>query len=286
MDDSTPLDPSVPQTPPVAMPNPHSNEAVPASESGMRPEAAANAEVRPEQDEPGGPLGGLVGTAATQASSEAAPGNVDTALLESMGVEGEGIESSQILGLVAGVVFAVIGLGVVLVCLFYLPYLQQTGNRASDVSDYPELEQSRTEARAKLGQYARQDSLYHVPIEQAMSVVAGRYAAAEAGAQAPAGLPATRQQWNTLMLNRGTGTAVQNPAGLARRTTVEQERLAAESEGEAGASRGTAPAGARPPNAPALVPRTPGQTNEAVGTDDVPTQGPLPTTLGDAQHDG
>ena len=285
MDDSTPLDPSVPKAPPVTVPNPHSGEPTPSPQSGMRPEAAANPEVRPEQDEPGGPLVGLVGTAATQASAEATPANADTALLENMGVESEGIESGQLLGLVAATIFAVAGLAVVLIFLFYLPFRQQVGNTASDVTDYPELEQSRTEARAKLSQYALSDSLYHVPINQAMSVVAGRYAAAGAGSPATAGLPSTRQQWNTLMINRGTGTAVQNPTGLARRTTVEQERLAAESEGQAGAARTTSGA-PRPANAPALTPRQPVQTNEAVGTDGIPAQGPAPTTLGDTQNDG
>jgi hypothetical protein len=257
----------------------------------MRPEAAANPEIRPEQDEPGGPLAGLVGTAATQAATEAAPANADAELLEKMGVENEGIESGQLLGLVTATIFAVAGLAVVLIYLFYLPFRQQVGTQAGDVSDYPELEQSRTEALAKLNQFARTDSLYNVPINQAMSVVAGRYAASSgaAGSAAPAGLPATRQQWNTLMLNRGIGTAIQNPTGRPRRTTVEQERLAATSSGAAGAARTATGStqGQTPAEriAPGMTPRTPGMTNEEVGVDDSGAE-QAPTTLGDAQHDG
>ena len=283
MDEKTPTTPgpdALP-TPPVAVPNPHSGEAQPDALSGIRPEAEASRDealaagsrgALPIQDEPGGPLAGLVGTASTQAAAEATPANTDTALLEQMGVESEGIESGQLLGLVVAVVISVIGLVVVLVFLFYIPFRQQVGNSASDVLDYPELEQSETEARAKLNQFARADSTYQVPIDQAMSVVAGRYRAADTSRAS--GLPETRQQWNTLMANRGTGTAVQTPAGMARRTSVEQERLAALSNGEAGAAPGRG-----------LPRRAPGQTDEQVGTDGTPTA-PAPTTLGEAQSDG
>ena len=268
MDDNTPTTPG--QTPPVTVPNPHADAPAPSPQDGMRPEAAANPAVRPEQDEPGGPLAGLVGTAATQAAAEATPSEADAALLENMGVESEGIESGQILGLVAATIFSIISLAVVLIFLFYLPYRQQVVEIASDVPEYPELAQVNTEAAAKLGQYARADSSYQVPIGRAMSVVAGRYTAAGA---APADLPSTRQHWNTLSLNRGVVPAMQNPAGVARRTTVEQERLAAESNGEVGAARTATPAPAT------------GQTNEEVGVDDN-TSRPAPTTLGDAQTDG
>ena len=272
MDDPTPDPAARPTPPPVAVPNPHGDEPAPPPQSGMRPEAAASMNVRPEQDEPGGPLAGLVGTAGAQAAAEAAPAGTDAALLETMGVEAEGIESGQLLGLVAGVIVSIIALGVVLVFLFYIPFRQQVGDTASDVSDYPELEQSETEARAKLNQFARADSTYQVPIEQAMSVVTGRYR--QAGTEAPAGLPATRQEWNTLMTNRGTGAAVQLPTDGESLKAAEQERLAAFSAGQAGvAPRATLP------------PRVVGQTNEEVGTDDT-TNEPAPTTLGEAQSDG
>ncbi len=151
MDDQTPTTPDPDRTPPVAVPNPHSGKPVPTPQEGMRPEAAQNPAVRPEQDEPGGPLGGLVGASATQAAAEAVPGastptealpgDPGAALLEQMGVEEEGIESGQLLGLVAGVVAGIIALGVGLIFLFYLPYRAQVGERQDNVEQYPELEQ-------------------------------------------------------------------------------------------------------------------------------------------------
>ena len=252
MDDTTPTTPG--QTPPVTVPNPHADAPAPSPQDGMRPEAAADPAVRPEQDEPGGPLGGLVGAAATQAAVEASPADADAALLETMGVEGEGIESGQILGLVAATIAAIFALAAGLFFLFYLPFRQQVGDSASNVAQYPELEQVHTEGLAKLGQYARADSLYQVPIGQAMSVVAGRYATA---GTAPAGLPSTRQQWNTLSLNRGLGTSAQTINGLQGEATVENQRLAAESEGAVGSRAGVA--------TPIVTPDA--TTDEEVGVD-------------------
>lgn len=283
MDDQTPTTPDSDRTPPVAVPNPHIGKSAPKPLEGMRPEAAQNPAVRPEQDEPGGPLGSLVGASATQAVAEAVPSaNTPTealpadpgaALLEQMGVEEEGIESGQLLGLVAGVLVGIVALGVVLVYLFYIPYRDQVGMRSDDVEQYPELEQSRTEALAKLGQYARADSVYQMPIDQAMSVVAGQYRTIEG--DVPSGLPSTRQQWNTLSLNRGEGTTVQNPMGRQEQASVENQRLALESNGQAGSRAGVS----QP-----VVPRQ-GTTNEQVGTDGTPSE-PAPVTLGGDSSDG
>lgn len=251
-------------TPLPVVPNPHGDVPVPGPQAGMRPEAVANADVRPEQDEPGGPLASLVGAASTQVATETAPAGSDAAVLEQMGVEGEGIESGQLLGLVAATIFAIVALAVVLVYLFYIPFRQQVGDTAGDVSDYPELEQSRTEARAKLGQYSRADSTYAVPIDRAMSLVAGQYRSGD-GTAAGGGQPTTSQQFNTLMTNRGAGAAVQRPAAR--------------------------PAGARlPNNSPGGVrlapeaPVAPGRTNEEVGVDDAQRDA-SPTTLGDVQSE-
>ena len=241
----------------------------------MRPEAAANAAVRPEQDEPAGPLGSLVGAASTQATLEATPAATpsDSDLLASMGVESEGIESGQILGLVAGVVVSVVALAVVLVYLFIIPTRQQAGTDRSNVSEYPELEQSRTEGRAKTSLFARNDSLYQIPVENAMSAVTAQYAR---GGAAPVGQPSTRQQWNTLMINRGTGATAQ-PSGSEEDHVVllQDQRLSAASNGAAGI-RADRSRGAR-----VRV----GSTNEEVGTDNGVTE-VAPTTLGEAQYNG
>lgn len=273
MDDRTPSTPTPDPTPPVAVPDPHTDEALPTALEGMRPEAAANAAVRPEQDEEMGPLGGLVGASAAQVSAEATSDgdtpNPEAALLANMGVEEEGIESGQLLGLVASVVFAILALALVLVFLFYLPFRQQVNDTAADVSQYPELEQVHTDGLLKTGQYALVDSVYRVPVDNAMGIVAARYRQAEA----PAGLPATRQQWNTLMVNRGMGTTVQAPLGTQGQASVENQRLALESDGQAGSRAGV------------TLPVTPlerGETNEEVGVDGTPNP-PAPVTLGDAQ---
>ncbi|HEX8386370.1 MAG TPA: hypothetical protein VF576_09305 [Rubricoccaceae bacterium] len=232
----------------------------------MRPEAVANPNVRPEQDEPSGPVGGLLGAAASEAAlatPSSAPTGADARVLEQMGVESEGIESGQLLGLVAAVVFAIVALGVVLVYLFYIPYRQQVGDTASDVGDYPELEQSRTEARAKLGQYARVDSVYTLPIERAMALTAARYGAGDS--TAAGALPTTSQQFNTLMTNRGAGRAVQQTAGRFVAARLPNN----------------SPGGVRlAPEAPPV----PGRTNEEVGVDDNRRDVP-PTTLGDVQSE-
>jgi hypothetical protein len=267
MDDPTPTTPNpaheTSTTSPAVVPNPHADAPAPHRPEGMRPEAAANLDARPEQDEPGGPLAGLVGAASTQAVNEAAPVSADASVLEQMGVEGEGIESGQLLGLVAATIFAVAALAVVLIYLFYIPFRQQVGDTASDVGDYPELEQSRTEARAKLGQYARVDSVYTVPVERAMALVAAEYRGGDS--TAAANQPTTSQQFNTLMTNRGAGAAVQRPA-----TRSVASRLPNNS-----------PDGLRlVPGAPAA----PGQTNEEVGVDDDQRDVP-PTTLGDVQSE-
>ena len=284
MDDTTPTTPESGSVPPVAIPNPHSGEAIPPAQEGMRPEAQASREAAletgsraalPEQDEPGGPLGALVGAVSTQAVLEATPAAdpSDSDLLASMGVESEGIESGQILGLVAGVVVSIVALAVVLVYLFIIPTRQQAGTDRSNVSDYPELDQITTEGRAKTSLFARNDSLYQIPVENAMSAITAQYSQ---GGAAPVGQPSTRQQWNTLMINRGSGATVQ-PSGSEEDHVVllQDQRLSAASGGASGV-RADSSRGVR-------IRR--GSTNEEVGTDNGVTEA-APTTLGDAQYNG
>ena len=176
---------------PSRCPSAHADEPAPPVQEGMRPEAAANPIARPEQDEESGPLGGLVAASAAQASAEAKPNpdpatDADAALLASMGVEEEGIESGQMLGLVASVIVAIVSLVVILIFLFYLPFRQQVDETASNIGQYPELEQVQTDGLLKTQQYALVDSVYRVPVDNAMSLVTARY---RQGRTAPAGLP-------------------------------------------------------------------------------------------------
>ncbi|WP_420456489.1 hypothetical protein [Rubrivirga sp.] len=211
MDDQAPKMPAPGERPQRAedpVPDPHRTKPAPPPQEGMRP--GVDPAVRPEQDEPLGPYGELIPAALTEAEQEAANvGGEDDpeaeALLAQMGVEEEGIESGQLLGLVAATLVSVAALAVILIYLFYIPFRTQVGERAEGQATNYEQEDLRTEAVAKLGQYTREDSTYGVPIGRAMGLVAAQYG----GAGAAAGLPDSRQEWNTLPVVWGTGRAVQ-----------------------------------------------------------------------------
>ena len=209
MDDQTPLTPT-PVTPeegemkPVA-PDPHAaaNEPAPPPQEGTRPEAVRSG-VRPEQDEPLGPMAGLVTTSAVQAEAEATGDDDAEALLASMGVEDEGIEGGQLLGIMAAVLVSIAALCVAMYFLFFSPALSQTEGRAESDVRYEELEVVRTEGRTKISQYGLSaDSAYTLPIAAAMEAVANDYPGGGAAT------PQTRGAFNTAVLPR---TAASNGA--------------------------------------------------------------------------
>lgn len=195
------------------VPDPHAGEALPEHQSGRRP--GTPDVVRPEQDEPGGPLAGLVGAGAAQAAEAAGSEEAHDALA-GMGVEEEGIESGQLLGFVAATLVAVGLLAFVLIYFIYAPFRDNTGTSASDVALYPELEQSRVDARAKLETAALgADGTYSIPIGRAMGLVAATYGAT------PADPALSRAEFNTLSVIRTAGRAVQaTSAGTAPDTTA------------------------------------------------------------------
>lgn len=204
MDDRTPSDPNTPGRPhqEVPVPEPHRGEPVPPANKGTRPEADPSV-VRPDEEESIGPVEGLVTAAGAKATEEATPGGDPEAeaLLAQMGVEEEGIEAGQILGLVGAIIASIIALVIVLIFLFYEPFLGETEVAAEDVDQYPELMIVRTEAAAKLNQYTRTDSTYTVPIERAMGLVVAGYATAGSDyAESGAAIPTSRARWNTLMV--------------------------------------------------------------------------------------
>ena len=211
MDDKAPQMPPPGERPQRAedpVPNPHRTEPAPRPEEGMR--EGVDPAVRPSQDEEKGPLGGLVAAAGAEASEEASEVSDSSdpdaeRLLAQMGVEEEGIESGQLLGLVASVLAAILALAIVLVYLFYIPYRTQVGTAAEGAARTTDLDIIRTEGAAKLNQYSRTDSTYGVPIGRAMGLVVADYGSAGA-----ANLPDSRQDWNTLPVMRGMGDAVQD----------------------------------------------------------------------------
>lgn len=189
----------------TVVPDPHAGEALPEHQSGRRPGVDPDV-VRPEQDEPGGPLAGLVGAGAAQVAEATGDDGAHDALA-GMGVEEEGIESGQLLGFVAATLIVVALLAFTLIYFIYAPFRTGTGDRVNDIALYPELEQSRVDARAKLDNAALgADSTYSIPIGRAMGLVAASYGATSAD-------PAlTRAQFNTLSVNRTAGRAVQAPS--------------------------------------------------------------------------
>ena len=199
----------------VPTPDPHRTEPAPAPEEGMRP--GVDPAVRPEQDEPLGPVAGLVGAVDAKVSDEAAAlADRDDpeaeALLAQMGVEEEGIEGGQLLGLVAAVLVSVALLAGTLIYAFYLPYRAAVGERAEAGLNAQELAVVQTEGQAKILAYTRTDSTYQVPIGRAMGLVAAEYAAGGGvGADSVRDRqPRSRQEWNTLPVRQsGPLAAVQ-----------------------------------------------------------------------------
>ena len=197
------------------VPDPHAGEPLPPAEEGMRP--GVDPAVRPAQDEPLGPAAGLVTASMAQADEEASEvvGADDPeaeALLAQMGVEEENIESGQLLGLVAAVLFSVAALAVVLIYLFYVPLRTQVGIDAEGEAEATDLAILEAEATAKLTQYRLEGETYGVPIGRAMAIVA-----AEDGAGPVPGLPDDRADWNLLpVYGAGPGRAVQDVADRAQ----------------------------------------------------------------------
>ncbi|MEM6286359.1 MAG: hypothetical protein AAF845_04300 [Bacteroidota bacterium] len=233
MADSTHTDPEFEgplpeETQETSASDPHAGEAVAPQEETAPEEAlpeALPAVVRPEQAEEGGPLPGLVAATAAEvaAEAEAITPSADPegeALLATMGVEDEGIEAGQLLGLVAATVVSVVALAVVLIYLFYIPFKTQVDQRAENVEDYPELDAIQAAGEAKISDYGRDGDVYTLPIEQAMGLVAAEYEAAGNYNAATSELPTTNAEWNTLPVVRGPGRAVAAPS-MAQETPAE-----------------------------------------------------------------
>ena len=188
---------------PETTPNPHRGEPLPPPQEGQRPEADSDI-VRPEEEEPNGPLEGLLHAAATEVKAKThAPEEASEADIEAMrlGVEDEGIESSQIMGLVIATIAAIAALVLFIVFLFYIPTVDSSRSDAADVpSDrYEELRESRAEALSLIGQYATNpsdSSRYLIPVEAAMERIVSQYGLREGVAQEAAADPVSRTDFN------------------------------------------------------------------------------------------
>ncbi|MEO0556544.1 MAG: hypothetical protein AAF170_00030 [Bacteroidota bacterium] len=185
MDDNA--TPALPEDPEAT---PHTGEALP-----------------PELEEPNGPLPGLVNTAKLEVEAELGDDSAE-ALLAQMGVEDEGLESGQLLGMVLSIVVSVAALAFGLIYLFIIPLQQQTADEAEIGTEYPELASATAAGESQLNDYRTVDGGYGVPVERAMEVIATQYdsTAGAAGAR-------TRQEFNTAWIDLGPDAAVREATG-------------------------------------------------------------------------
>lgn len=158
---------------PTPVPDPHRDEPAPAPDAHTRSAPDADM-VRPDQQEEIGPLEGLAHAAGVQATTEVTDNPEAEAEADRLGIESEGVESAQIFSVMLAtavtLVLAVVGV------FFLVAYeaSDETVERDAVVL-YPELQETRARAAAKIGAYGRQDELYRMPIEAAMESVAEEY---------------------------------------------------------------------------------------------------------------
>ena len=210
MADSVPPIPPDDADPEVRVPDPHRNKPVPPDEAGTRPEATAS-NVRPEQDEPGGPLPGLVAAGAAQAAEETTDDDSAEALLAQMGVEDEGIESGQIIGTVAAILVSIVVLIAALIWLIYEPFRENVVGLTESEVRYTELETTRAAGLAQLSDFRTTgDGAYGLPIARAMGVIAAQ----DNGTDSTA-MPTTRAGFNTAWIHVETPPATESRSDRA-----------------------------------------------------------------------
>lgn len=154
-------------------------------EEGRRPEADPSV-ARPDQEEPNGPVEGLLHATATEVAAKVSDDPAVEAEAEALGVEDEGIESGQIMGLVIATMFSIAVVVLTIVFLFYLPTLNQTEVEMANVPGerYEELRENRAEGLGLISAYAtdaNDPTVFRIPIEEAMEQVARQAGSADEG---------------------------------------------------------------------------------------------------------
>lgn len=127
----------------------------------------------PDEDEPLGPATKLFKAAGAEAAIEATGSQKETDLAHQMGVEPEGVESAQILGLTLGVMVA-LALIVILLFNWKSTVREQAYSRAVSTSGYPELLENEAKAARELSQYEvlnDAQGLYRVPIDRVITLL-------------------------------------------------------------------------------------------------------------------
>lgn len=176
-------DSDTPKGTPRTVPDPHRGEPTPAPDSHTRP-APDSEVVRPDEQEELGPVEGLMHASAVEATAEVTGDPEDEAEAERLGVEGEGVEAAQILSIM---VATMVTLGLAVFGVFFLVsgYADRQSVERDAVGLYPELREVQR-VSAEMQNYSRTDSLYRMPIGEAMSQVAAAYYAQQGGDAAPA----------------------------------------------------------------------------------------------------
>lgn len=137
-------------------------------------ENAASDIAQPDQDEAIGPLGRMLHGAAAEVAAEVthAPKWIEEEA--ELGVEHEGVEAGQILGVV--VATAVVLMVAIFVLFQYVDITAETARvEATGRSGYPELRESRLHAVERLTQYGAVEGeaeRYRIPIDRAMELMA------------------------------------------------------------------------------------------------------------------
>ncbi len=171
---------------PIRTPDPHRDEPTPLPDAHTRPEAEGV--IRPDQQESDlGPIGELMGTAPAEATTEVAADMTGDPAAEATAqhTEAEGVESAQIFSIMLA---TAVTLGLAVFGVFFLvAYVADNETVERDaVGLYPELQETRARAAAKLSDYGREEEVYQMPIDAAMASVAETYAARQGDAAVPA----------------------------------------------------------------------------------------------------
>ena len=125
-------------------------------------------------DEDYGPAGELVRAASAEMAAEVTGSEKYYEEEERLGVEHEGIEAGQIMGIAGGVIVAIILIIITLLMVVDLEAAEQR-EAVMDASRYPELQETEAQAMEKLHQYGvveGEEGVYRIPIDRAMQIIA------------------------------------------------------------------------------------------------------------------
>lgn len=129
--------------------------------------------IEPDTDEPLGPAAGLFTAAGAEMAVETTHSQKATQMANDLGVEPEGVESAQILGLTLSVI-AVLAIIIILLFNWKATVRDQTYAQAVGVSGYPELSEVEAAAARELSQYEvvnDAEGVFRVPIDRVITLM-------------------------------------------------------------------------------------------------------------------